>query len=69
MKIFTHTAHSSAKPEMQDKVRKTILLILFISLAITALADSVLIFSNASSVPLQIYVPADFNGIPQIAVK
>ena len=69
MKISTHTAHSSAKPEMQDKVRKTVLLILFISLAITALADSVLIFNNVTSMPPQFYAPADFNGHPLIAVK
>jgi hypothetical protein len=49
MKIFTQTARSSAQPELQDKFRKIVLLILFISLAITALADSVQLFSDLSS--------------------
>jgi hypothetical protein len=49
MKIFTQTVLSTGKPELQDKIRKTILMILFISLAVTALADSVQLFSDLSS--------------------
>lgn len=49
MKIFTQSFRNSAMSEFRENFHKTLLLVLFISLAITALADSVLLFSDLSS--------------------
>ena len=51
MKISTQApAPHSEAPEMNDSLRKSILAILFICLALTALADSVQLFHEVNQV-------------------
>lgn len=51
MKIFTQSASThSATPEKKDFYKRAILAVLFVCLAITALADSVLLFQQVSEV-------------------
>lgn len=55
MKISTLSANQPTTPETNNTFRKTVLLVLFISLAITALADSVQLFSDLSAAAPYIY--------------
>ena len=50
MEISTLPATQTNAPEQRYRVKKTILLILFVSLAITALADSIQLFNELSTV-------------------
>lgn len=55
MKISTLTVNQPSTPEVNNPFRKTVLLVLLISLAFTALADSVQLFNDLSSCAPYIY--------------